>query len=330
MRPVTKGEPVMSDCLALKEPGPPRSLVPSQIVVPPPQSGEIRLEVQACGLNPVDWKIAASGVPDWTWPHVPGLDIVGRVESVGPDEDDAWVGKLVAVHHDLRRQGGLAQYAVVDTHMAAPVPTGLGPVTAAAVPCPGLTAAQAVERTHLSRTDRMLVIGAGGSVGTYATQLGVLAGAHVTAVAGSADVERLRQLGAAEVVDYRTGSLGDIAPGPFDVVIDAVGSDGATAATLLDYEGRIASVARPDLARVPPFTTAPTAVELALGAVYTFGSAADRVGTGKQLRGLLDLVADDRLQPPPIVRGGLSNAPGLFQAMADGELNGKLVISVPD
>ena len=325
----TAAETLTSDCVALPAAGPPDSMIRTSIDVPAPGTGEVRIEVEACGLNPVDWKVGESGVAGWTWPHVLGLDIVGCVESVGPGGDQSLLGSRVAVHHNLAKQGGLARFVVVDLRMCCNVPERLDSITAAAVPCPGLTAAQAVDRCHVRPGDRTLVIGAGGSVGTFATQLAVAAGGVVTAVAGARDAERLGGYGITTLIDYRSGPLPQIAPGPFDVVLDAVGAPGdAQPATLLAYCGRMASVSRPDLSLVAPFTTSPTVAELALGAVYSHGSDGDLRRTGARLAELLRLVTSGSLQVPPISLGGLAEAPTLLQAMADHRLAGKVVIDV--
>lgn len=314
------------ECVALPRPGAPGQMVAEEIEVRPPGPDQVRLAVEVCGLNPVDWKLAAAGVPTWTWPHVLGLDIVGRVESVGSGAAFG-VGTRVAVHHDLGQQGGLARLATVDARMCAVVPEALSSYDAATLPCPGLTAAQEVDRTQVRAGDRVLVIGAGGAVGGYATQLALVAGGSVTAVAGLRDAARLTRWGVEQVVDYRTGSLPDIVTGPFDVVLDAVGA-GRAAATLLGYCGRLASVARPDATAVTPFTTAPTLVEVALGAVYSHGTATDRTATGQRLGTLLDDMATEALHPPPVTVGSLADAPILLQAMADGDRVGKVVIDI--
>ncbi|WP_180272230.1 alcohol dehydrogenase catalytic domain-containing protein [Actinomyces ruminis] len=97
-----------------------------RLPVPEPGPGQVRLRVEACGLNPVDWKVARGGNPAWARPHILGLDVAGVVDALGPGvaapaEDgapalrpDLAVGDRVALHHDLRRPGGLAQYVVVD------------------------------------------------------------------------------------------------------------------------------------------------------------------------------------------------------------------------
>lgn len=318
-------------------------------VVGPPGPGELRLRVQACGLNPVDWKIAATGVDAWSWPHVPGLDIVGIVTDVGPGVDCSRIGELVAVHHDLTKPGGLAAAAVVSAAAAAVLPPGTDPVLAATAPCPGLTAWQAVDRTGVSTGDKVLVIGAAGGVGTFATQLaaeGLRAAKEtpnvhhaapgdqvdrgpetadgqpatcLTAVVGPSDEPRARELGATEVVDYRQGPLHTILSGHrFDVILDLVGSPATSdAGALLGYCGRLASVSRPDWG-CPPFTTAPTLVELALGAVYSRGSEDDLRALATALASLVSELDCGRLKPPRHAVGSLADAPEMLQAMAEG------------
>ncbi|CED90685.1 alcohol dehydrogenase catalytic domain-containing protein [Actinomyces succiniciruminis] len=108
--------------------------------VPEPGKGQLRLRVETCSLNPVDWKVARGGNPAWTWPHVLGLDVAGTIDALGPGvttpaEDgasalrpDLAVGDRVAAHHDLRRPGGLAQYVVVDARALAPQGRGVDAV----------------------------------------------------------------------------------------------------------------------------------------------------------------------------------------------------------
>ncbi|MGW6393021.1 alcohol dehydrogenase catalytic domain-containing protein [Streptomyces sp. NPDC055103] len=92
----------------------------------------MRVLVEACGLNPVDYQIAATGHPDWTWPPVAGRDVVGIIDALGPEVTTTHNGQRVADHGDLRRQRGFAQYAVAAAAALAPAPARLDAVTAAA------------------------------------------------------------------------------------------------------------------------------------------------------------------------------------------------------
>lgn len=311
----------------LPSPGRPDRMALGKIRVEEPGAGEVRILVRACGLNPVDAKLALAGVPGWSWPHVAGLDVVGVIDAVGSDVARDLLQRRVAVHHDLRRQGGLAEAVVVTAAAVAAVPDDLDDGVAAALPCPGLTAHQAVRRTGIGPRDKVLVVGAGGGVGTYAVQLAARAGAEVVAVCGSTDAERIARLGASATIDHHAADVLQRGRqlGPFDVVLDLVGSP-ATAATmrLLSYGGRFASVARPDLDQIPPFTVAPTVVELALGAAYSNGSLRDLRALAADLSALLHA----GLQPPPLRQSDLAGAGAALQAILDGTSRGKTVVPI--
>jgi len=325
--------------MLLHRPGTPDTMTPGTIAVPSPGQGELRVQVLACGLNPVDWKTARSGLPSWSWPHVLGQDIVGIITAIGPDGDTTDLGRLAIVHQSLARNGGLAQTALVTAAATARIPTTTNVSAAATIPCAGLTAAQAVERTHVTAADQVLIIGAAGAVGTFATQLvarrltgGSTPAPHrgqITALVGPADLDRAVQLGANEAIDYTQGPLTEVlANRRFDVILDLVGAESSrSAGLLLGYGGRLASVSRPDWG-VPPFTTAPTLVELALGAAYDIGTTADLRWMAATLVDLVDLVSQGELVTPRFVVGSLDEAPNLLTAMAAGDASGKPVIEV--
>jgi NADPH:quinone reductase-like Zn-dependent oxidoreductase len=181
--------------LLLDSPGAPKTLRLGRVARPDPAKGQVRVAVQACGVNPVDGVLLRTGAAQWRWPHVPGLDIVGTIDAVGVEVSVSWIGARVAVHHDLRRPGGLAGAVCVDAAMIARVPANLTAAQAATAPCPGLTAVQVVTRSDIGPGSRVLVTGAGGAVGTFVCQLAVAAGAEVDAVASPGDLDRLARLG---------------------------------------------------------------------------------------------------------------------------------------
>lgn len=323
-------------------PGNPAELMVCELPEPTPGPGEVRVRVAACGINPVDVKLSRSGFPGWEWPHVPGIDVVGWVDAIGEGVSEEWLGQRVAAHHNLKHQGGLAEAVCVDADVMAAVPDQLEAVLAATVPCPGLTAYQAVTRTGVRAGQLVLVTGAGGAVGTFAVQLALRAGAAVDALAAGRDSDRLAALGVRRVVDYRdpdaiamlqaaardrTESPGDNEHG-YDVVLDLV-TPGTETAPLIRYNGVIAStIAFPDLSGVESFTTVPAAMHTALGAVFWYGSRTQRQELGRELGKLLEDVAAGELDPPPPTAVALEDIPAAWVELSAGRLPGKIVATV--
>lgn len=322
--------------LLLHRPGPPDTLRLAELPPPEPGPGQVRVRVEACGLNPVDYRLAAAGHRDWVWPHVLGLDVVGLVDAVGEGVTRTRIGQRVAYHGDLRHRGGLADHALADAAVLAEVPSGLNAATAAALPCAGMTAYQAViRRLRVSEGDTVLVTGGAGGVGGFAVQLAALAGARVIATASAHNTGHVLGLGAEAVIDYRTEDVPrrvrELTGGRgVDAVVDTVGADSATAnLRLLTHGGGIAAVAgRPDPNAVAPFTTAPSVHEIALGAAYPHGDARARGDLAHMLTDLLALAAEKRIDPMLTCTFALSEVPDALAELAERHVRGKLVAAL--
>lgn len=322
--------------LLLDRPGGPESLRLGEAAPPVAGAAEVVIAVEACGLNPVDSSTLATGHPDWTYPHVPGIDVVGRVHQLGEGVAHLRVGERVAVHADLRRGGGLAEFAAVDARAVARVPEGLDALEAAALPCAGLTALQAVaRRLDVEPGDTVLVTGGSGGVGGFAIQLAVLAGARVIATASGPHHDAVRELGAHDVIDYRdqdviarvldlTGGRG------VDAVVDTVGGESATANLgLLAFGGGIACVAgRADLAAIPEFTVAPSVHEIALGAAHAADDERAIAWLAEGLELLMDLVVADELDPLLTQVVELGDVPAALATIARRHTRGKVVATL--
>lgn len=322
--------------LLLDAPGPTASLRVGEVLAPHPEVGQVRVRVEACGLNPVDGQVAASGHPAWAWPHVLGLDVAGVVDELGEGVTQWALGDRVAFHGDLRQRGGLAEHAVADVDVLARVPRGLDAVAAAALPCAGITAFQAVHRRlHVRAGDLVLVTGGAGGVGGVAVQLAAQAGARVVATASGYNVDHVQGLGAVAVIDHRTEDVAArvraITGGRgVDAVVDTVGPASATAALgLLRYAGGLAAVAgRPDLDAVPSFTLAPSVHEIAVGAAYSHGGSRARRDLGVVLDELLVRAADHRLDPRVTAVVPLEGVAGALAELAGRHVRGKIVATL--
>ena len=117
--------------------------------VPEPvaEPGHVLVKVHAAGLNPVDYKLAEGGEPDWTYPHILGLDVAGEIVAIGEGVEDTWeVGMRVAGHGDLRRNGCFAEYVSAPEYELALIPDDVPYTTAAGLLCGALTAYQTINR----------------------------------------------------------------------------------------------------------------------------------------------------------------------------------------
>lgn len=325
--------------LLLTEPGSLEHLQEGDLLLPEPGAGEVRVRVHAVGLNPVDcWLALGDGHPDWTWPHVLGLDVAGVIDAIGVGVTGIAVGDRVANHGDLRRQGALAEFVVVSAQTLAPIPDAVSWAAAAALPCAGMTAYQAVvRRLHVQAGDDVLVTAAAGGVGGFAVQLASAAGARVIGTASAANRDRVRALGAAEVIDYRTDDVAarvrELTGGRgVDGVVDTLSAESATAALgLLAHGGGVVGVSgRPDAGVVEPFTIAPSVHEIALGAAHSHGDDRSRARLSDDLSTLLGMVAAGRLDPMVSQTVTLAEAPAALAAIAGRHVSGKLVVELVD
>jgi len=201
-----------------------------EVALPEPGTGQIRVRIQAAALGFVDGLMLKGKYQiQPPLPYIPGGEIAGVVDAVGPDVKGIGVGQRVMT---WQLGGGLAEYVVVNADDVDLVAEGLSPSIAAAMLVDYQTSHYALfERGRLAATDTVLVLGATGGVGAAAVQMAVRAGAHVIAAASTEDKRKMAlALGASSAIDYRRpdwrDSLKDAAPGgSIDVVFDPVGGD---------------------------------------------------------------------------------------------------------
>lgn len=93
-----------------------------EIETPSPNKGEVMVEVHAAGLNPVDYKTATNGNPNWTYPHILGLDVAGTIYEVGEGVTEWKKGDRVVYHGDFNKKGGYAEYGVTTAHTISRIP----------------------------------------------------------------------------------------------------------------------------------------------------------------------------------------------------------------
>ena len=155
--------------------GGPDVLRHEDVDAPVPGAGQVRIRVAGTSFNGVDANIRAGlmqGPMPLTLPHVPGLDVAGTIDALGPDVTDLQVGDEVVGFLPFGDDGAAAELVVASADVLARAPRTIPLADAAALPIVGLTAWQALfVHARLEAGQRILVNGADGAVGGYAVQL---------------------------------------------------------------------------------------------------------------------------------------------------------------
>ena len=201
----------MMKAIEFKSYGGPEVIELNELPLPVPKDYDILVKIQAAGVNTADWHTMngqpqvfrlATGIPKPKNTRL-GADIAGVVEAVGAKVTRFQSGD--AVFGDLSSSGfgGFAEYVAAPEAMLAIKPANLTFEQAAAVPMSAMTALQALRDLGQVRAgQRVLINGASGGVGSYAIQIAKAFGAEVTAVCSRANLDKARELGADQVIDY--------------------------------------------------------------------------------------------------------------------------------
>ncbi|TAH34576.1 MAG: alcohol dehydrogenase [Planctomycetota bacterium] len=219
--------------------GPPEVLELRQAPDPRPGPGQVRIAVEAAGVNFADLMARMGLYPDAPrLPAVVGYEAAGSIDAVGDGAEPSRVGEPVLA---LTRFGGYSSRLCVPAAQAVRRPSGLDAAAAAAIPVNGLTAWMMLEEMgRLRAGDRVLVHGAGGGVGLLALDLIRRRGAVAVGAASPGKHAWLRARGYDQLVDARAPLPAQLPPGSFDLVLDPVGGRSwAEGLQLLRPGGRI-------------------------------------------------------------------------------------------
>ncbi len=298
----------------------------AEIPTPEPGPGQILLKLRAAGMNPMD-PVLASG--DWkpmpaAFPMVLGADGAGVVERLGEGESrfsvgDDLFGQLFIA--PLGSAGTYAEYvAVTEDAPLARVPAQLDDVLAAALPTAGGAALELVDLLDPLTGKTVLIVGAGGGVGSFAAQFAVSAGGKVIANVRGPDAERMRSYGATQTIDHTEVSLVDAVrqahPGGIDALLDLVSdaSGFAALASLVKAGGKAV-------------TTRYVADE---GALLANGVTAINFAlqpSSELFERVAEAVAGGRIVAPPITRVSLDDVPAVLSSAQSRQASGKTVIT---
>jgi NADPH:quinone reductase-like Zn-dependent oxidoreductase len=198
-----------------------------------PSEGKVLVSVKAAGVNPSDWKLREGFFKQMVplqFPATLGMDFSGVIEKVG-----------VGVASDLKQgdevygqtgafaggSGAFAEMALANTDKIAHKPKTLTHEQAAGLPLVGVSAWQAlVETIGLSKGQKILIHGGAGGIGSITIPLAKHLEAYVATTVSTNDIQFVKEeLGADEVIDYKTQTFENVLPHDFDAVFDTVGGE---------------------------------------------------------------------------------------------------------
>ncbi|SED66705.1 NADPH:quinone reductase [Rhodococcus jostii] len=290
--------------------GGPEVLETHEVPVPEPTGNQVRLVIRAAGVNPIDWKLRSGSMAEVMsvqFPKIPGSEVAGVVDAVGPDTTGVVAGDEVFGWSDT---GGYAEYALAS--IVVPKPRGLSWTDAATIPVAGEAATRGLRILKLKAGETLLVNGASGAVGTLAAQLALESGVTVIGTASEKHHDALRELGVTPTTygDGLADRVHELAPNGVDAVLD-LGFGGLEAA--MELRGGTDRI-----------VTLSDGAAFGLGITFSSGNAGD--WNAETLRRLGDLAAAGKLSLPPARTFALTDAADAQRAGEKGGSRGKILL----
>ncbi len=318
---------------------------------PEPGPGEVLVRMAACGVNHFDVDLRA-GISRWPlpMPHQLGVEFAGEVEAVGPDVEHFKPGDRVWPQHEVecgkcrycragqpnlcddakmfsvQYLGGYAEYVIAPAHATHLLPDGVSYEAAAAGQVVFTTAwHMLINRGRLEPGQTVVVQAAGSGIGHAAIQIAALAGAHVIATAGADHkLERARELGASETINYRERSVAEtvleMTDGlGADLFIEHVGGDlFMDSLKALRKDGALVTCGG-HAGETPPIDI----IELFRHEWRVIGS---RIGTPAEMQLTMQLMGEGKLVPAIHAAIPLAEAPEAHRIIERREQTGKVVL----
>lgn len=313
--------------------GPADVLSLEDVPLPSIADDELLVRVHAASINRADWFMITgaplmirlmAGVRRPKNP-VPGRDLAGTVEAVGRGVTDFQPGDEVYAE---ATGGAYAEYVRVPARLAARKPANLTFEQAATVPLAGNTALQGMRDVAKVRAgQRVLVNGASGGVGTFAVQIAAALGAEVTGVCSTRNVDLVRSLGAAHVIDYTSEDF--TAGGQrYDVILDLVGNHSLRACRrALTRSGTLLLSSGNGNRVTGPVGRMIRALAMSVGVSQRLAVLTVKPGR-EHLNALTELVEAGKVTPAVERTFPLAEAAAAFRHYADAHPRSKIVITM--
>jgi NADPH2:quinone reductase len=322
--------------LVLDKPGRPDTLRIADVPVPEPSQGEVRVNVKAIGLNPVDYKVAESGLPGWGYPFILGLDVAGIIDVTGEGITDWKTGDAVFYHGDLSKPGGYAEFAIAPAHILSAKPENISFADAAAIPCAGFTAYQILSRKIPVRSGEVILVhGGAGGVGGFGVQIAQIMDLNVVSTCSKENFDYVRSLGAHHVIDYRNEDINrrimETTSGRgVDISINTIDSSSATEdLSRLSFGGHLACVAGlPDFSKIEPFTRAISIHESALGGAHLSGDRKAQEDLAAMGNELIEMIKKGLLSSMLTETIPLESIPDALTRLSQRHVRGKIVAQI--
>ena len=256
-----------------------------------PGPDEVVVQVAATSINPVDWLVRDGGAKSFVkvkFPVILGCELAGKIVEVGSRVTRFQIGDEVFAMMPTH-WGANAERVVLAENLVVKKPAKLSMREAAAIPVAAMTSLRGlVQRAHVRPGERVLINGASGGVGLAAVQIAKAHGAIVTAVCGGDSFARVRELGADEVIDYKTTDF-TAGEAKYDVIFDCVGNAGYV---------KCSRVLRGRRVHVTTMPTPATFIRQFFNPIFgTKVFALLTTGNGQDLEIIRSMIEDGKLKP---------------------------------
>ena len=215
--------------------GSPDVLKMGELPTPEPRDNEVLVKVEAATVTAGDCELRRFDLAGWIWlpvrlfmgvfkPRIKvlGQEFSGRIEKVGNKVKAYQTGDEIFTSGGMK-MGGYAEYVILpETHIMSLKPETIDYAEVATIPTGGINGIHFLKIGEVKKGDKVLINGAGGSIGTYATQIAKLWGAHVTCVDHGNKLAMLKDIGADKVIDYQEEEFTQLGE-KYDVIIDIAG-----------------------------------------------------------------------------------------------------------